>query len=1482
MEVPLIAGDSIKWREASVPTTAHTAAFSSPATAPPSDDYASSAVFGSPPTYLIWRICKRLPHAIEILELHADKKLPAAGLRILFPEALSPFACICKNEINSGYGSVYLLYVLSISGVAYLLRLKDISTYASSFIFSHNEFLHFNANGFPDCSSITCATATAGYLVVGREDGTVNCFQLGVVDENAQGFMYELRDDPALSRLWGLMSRIRLVGCVKDLVISDIHGRKVLFVLHSDGSLRVWDPQRRGKIFSQSLGDQGTSPSRLWVGPVDLDTCSIPLVILYKHSSEVNTQGVSIYRITFPPGQKHSLSLVSLMRYLPLSEGKLIDVKFSSDKIWFLKEDGLLEWKLIFPSLDLEERRSYSMQEAFIAEQLFQSSEHYIDDLYQTTCSILSSSKAQIIGFLSSIFLRRLLRPGVFNGSVLCLTLQDYDKHWSDNEFKALTVDELKKEILLLIEHQAVSRSPFSAFECWKEFLSRYFDRWCKSNLPFSLLADPANGAVGLIRQNTVSLFRSFEDIELLMYGTFEEFGDFPALRLDSSSEDLEREILYEVLCCTRNLSRRLGPAISPILYESVVGASTMSPEDIVPRLLKTLESGYNASVAALSVSELGTDFVWQKELSDHKNLRKFSVDTLISIHGLCKKSNGWGKVLSVVENYLNLLVLRKPTENLDSEVVFSANLSIMVQATSQVAETMIKSAFDVLLFLSYIIDISGQVYMLPDDKSKIQLELIPMIQEIIAEWLIIHFLATMPSESPSVEDFSSQLSSLTIDNNSSKRSWTEKLGSVDFTLAFIVLLDDQGSSKGWNSHSLSNFTNPQSCINLIRHLSSWIIWGRSGKIRLHVFGHSIELALSLLRHGQYDAVENLLMLMDAHLRNEKLSGSVQSSDGEWCVLQHLLGCCFLAQAQRGAHGPSKEKKVREAMRCFFRASSGEGAAVALQKLLAEAGLSHLNKSGRVSSAAWTLCYYQSVMQKFEQFNIYDAACQFALAALEHVDEAISSDVDASNVFFTDESANSIKGRLWANVFKFSLDLEQYYDAYCAIVSNPDDESKYICLRRFIIVLYERGAMEILCNSHLPFIGLTEKAEQELAWKAACADLSARPHPYKLLYAFEMHQQNWRKAATYIYLYSVQLKNEMTMKTYQNTSRALQERMNGISAAINCLHLVHPMHAWISSQLTGSDVTHPSKRAKTSEEQCRGDSEVRREETYIGIEKLEDEFVLTSAEYMLCLANAKWVHTGSRGIEEDLLDHLVEANLYDMAFTVVLRFWKGSLLKRKLERVFSALALKCCPSRANSPMLGSPSLLLTYSKDEIMAEAPFDVESNSRQQRFNQWEVLEQNLEKYKGFHGRLSAVIAETLLRADPHIELPLWLVDMLKGRRREHIGMSGQESGPATLFGLYVDYGRFPEATELLVDFIEAYSSMRPAGIIKRKKPFAAWFPYTAIERLWCHLEESVRLGHMTEQCEKLKALLHGALRSHLILLKTDSEDAISSAIL
>lgn len=55
------------------------------------------------------------------------------------------------------------------------------------------------------------------------------------------------------------------------------------------------------------------------------------------------------------------------------------------------------------------------------------------------------------------------------------------------------------------------------------------------------------------------------------------------------------------------------------------------------------------------------------------------------------------------------------------------------------------------------------QVHLLPDDITKIQLELVPMLQEIIFEWLVIIFFAITPAAPAVTEDFNSKLSSLQI-----------------------------------------------------------------------------------------------------------------------------------------------------------------------------------------------------------------------------------------------------------------------------------------------------------------------------------------------------------------------------------------------------------------------------------------------------------------------------------------------------------------------------------------------------------------------------------------------------------------------------------------------------------------------------------------------------------------------------------------------
>lgn len=92
--------------------------------------------------------------------------------------------------------------------------------------------------------------------------------------------------------------------------------------------------------------------------------------------------------------------------------------------------------------------------------------------------------------------------------------------------------------------------------------------------------------------------------------------------------------------------------------------------------------------------------------------------------------------------------------------------------------------------------------------------------------------------------------------DSNEQRSWNEKLGKSDFTLAFLLLLSIQGSSEGQSHLSFRYLPDPASITNSVQQFTSWIIWGRKDEESSVFLSHSVELALILLRHGQYDAVE--------------------------------------------------------------------------------------------------------------------------------------------------------------------------------------------------------------------------------------------------------------------------------------------------------------------------------------------------------------------------------------------------------------------------------------------------------------------------------------------------------------------------------------------------------------------------------------------------------------------------------------------------
>lgn len=176
------------------------------------------------------------------------------------------------------------------------------------------------------------------------------------------------------------------------------------------------------------------------------------------------------------------------------------------------------------------------------------------------------------------------------------------------------------------------------------------------------------------------------------------------------SDNEFDQKILFEWLQCVRTVSQQLGKTSSAVYYELLVSAPHLSSEDIVARILKVLETGHSSFITAMQMSELGVDNAWEKELSSHRRLRKFSTSMFLSLNALCQKANSWGNVLDVVQSYVKFLVPQKVVLNLDPDAVFHVNYSPIVQSISQIAKVMFESVLDVLVLLSFMTCISGQV----------------------------------------------------------------------------------------------------------------------------------------------------------------------------------------------------------------------------------------------------------------------------------------------------------------------------------------------------------------------------------------------------------------------------------------------------------------------------------------------------------------------------------------------------------------------------------------------------------------------------------------------------------------------------------------------------------------------------------------------------------------------------------------------------
>jgi nuclear pore complex protein Nup160 len=170
-----------------------------------------------------------------------------------------------------------------------------------------------------------------------------------------------------------------------------------------------------------------------------------------------------------------------------------------------------------------------------------------------------------------------------------------------------------------------------------------------------------------------------------------------------------DTETLIEVLRCMGHINHLLGRSSAAIYYESLI-SSVISPDEIASQILKILESGFSPQSSSPLITLLGTDAYVERRQMAHKSQRKFSVEMVLSFHKLQSRSTSWSAVFDVIEKFMKCLNTKVTIQEHELKRLCNVNSTILVQATSQVARTMFESAFDLFLFLSYLVGVGGQV----------------------------------------------------------------------------------------------------------------------------------------------------------------------------------------------------------------------------------------------------------------------------------------------------------------------------------------------------------------------------------------------------------------------------------------------------------------------------------------------------------------------------------------------------------------------------------------------------------------------------------------------------------------------------------------------------------------------------------------------------------------------------------------------------
>lgn len=469
--------------------------------------------------------------------------------------------------------------------------------------------------------------------------------------------------------------------------------------------------------------------------------------------------------------------------------------------------------------------------------------------------------------------------------------------------------------------------------------------------------------------------------------------------------------------------------------------------------------------------------------------------------------------------------------------------------------------------------------------------------------------------------------------------------------------------------------------------------------------------------------------------------------------------------------------------------------------------------------------YYMHVLAVFEARRLAAQAVRFAELALPY-----ARIVDP-------RAAASLR----ASAFRLHLSLDAFEAAYRAMLPHSDapalrladcdeavrngggeataahavgDESAAAvderwrgdALRRLVVVLCERGALQTLCE--LPFVGLVERVRELLFAKAQQAPLDVQPDYYAIMYAFTVFRGDYRRAAAAMYECATRLAVEAPGG---DALAALQRRVDALDAALTALRLSEPHARWLPRMRS---LPHQSpKRALGADETALGDeTEPRTALDIVSLADMERERAMAAARLELVRSDAALGGLGSGELAaDDAVVLLCHAGDYARAMSV------ARLCGADMSPLFDSLVAACVSSRCET---------LLVDDDAIGAAGTPDADAVPTTPEASAWRALRCYLAQYDGAatgHAMYTRVAAR-ILALDARARLPHWLRATL------------MRENPAALLRVYLAFASADNAA-VLKDACEAIEAL----LVTAKRDGVKWLPLNHIDSLLALVQHS-----------------------------------------